>query len=104
QRASARLDRARGPAPHDRPVLGPWRGGRRAAAGGVMNDSAKGNLPRIDAEEILAGIREWVEIETPSNDGAAVNRLVGVVEGQLRDVGQKTERIPGAAGFGDVLI
>jgi glutamate carboxypeptidase len=67
-----------------------------------MND--KGNEPRIDAEEILAGIREWVEIETPSHDGAAVNRLVGVVEGQLRKVGQKTERIPGAEGFGDILI
>ena len=39
-----------------------------------MNDAAKDNLPRIDAEEILAGIREWVEIETPSHDGKAVNK------------------------------
>jgi glutamate carboxypeptidase len=69
-----------------------------------MNDAAKDNLPRIDAEEILAGIREWVEVETPSHDGAAVNKLVNVVEGQLRKVGQKTERVPGAEGFGDVLI
>jgi glutamate carboxypeptidase len=67
-----------------------------------MNDKA--NEPRIDAEEILAGIREWVEIETPSHDGKAVNRLVTVVEGQLRKVGQKTERIPGAEGFGDILV
>jgi glutamate carboxypeptidase len=67
-----------------------------------MNDKA--NEPRIDAEEILAGIREWVEIETPSHDGQAVNRLVTVVEGQLRKVGQKTERIPGAEGFGDILV
>lgn len=69
-----------------------------------MSKAAKDNLPRIDAEEILAGIREWVEVETPSNDGVAVNRLVDNVERQLRDVGQKIERIPGAAGFGDVLI
>jgi glutamate carboxypeptidase len=69
-----------------------------------MNKAAKNNLPRIDAEEILAGIREWVEVETPSNDGAAVNKLVDNVERQLRDVGQKIERVPGAAGFGDVLI
>jgi glutamate carboxypeptidase len=62
------------------------------------------NEPRIDAEEILAGIKEWVEIETPSHDGEAVNRLVTVVEGQLRKVGQKTERVPGAEGFGDTLI
>ena len=67
-----------------------------------MNDKA--NEPRIDAEEILAGIKEWVEIETPSHDGQAVNRLVTVVEGQLRKVGQKTERIPGAEGFGDILV
>ena len=67
-----------------------------------MNDKA--NEPRIDAEEILAGIKEWVEIETPSHDGQAVNRLVTVVEGQLRKVGQKTERIPGADGFGDILV
>jgi glutamate carboxypeptidase len=67
-----------------------------------MNDKA--NEPRIDAEEILAGIREWVEIETPSHDGQAVNRLVTVVEGQLRKVGQKTERIPGAEGFVDILV
>ena len=67
-----------------------------------MNDKA--NEPRIDADEILSGIREWVEIETPSHDGEAVNRLVTVVEGQLRKVGQKTERIPGAEGFGDILV
>ena len=41
-----------------------------------MNDNAKSNAPRLDAEEILAGIRRWVEIETPSHDAAAVNRLV----------------------------
>ena len=39
--------------------------GGPAAQGRLMNDIAKDNLPRIDAEEILAGIREWVEIETP---------------------------------------
>jgi glutamate carboxypeptidase len=69
-----------------------------------MTDISKDNLPRLDAEEILAGIREWVEIESPSHDGKAVNKLVGVVEGQLRKVGQKTERVAGADGFGDVLI
>ena len=62
------------------------------------------NEPRIDPEEILAGIREWVEIETPSANGAAVNRLVDVVEHQLRDVGQRVERRRGRDGFGDVLI
>lgn len=62
------------------------------------------NEPRIDPEEILAGIREWVAIETPSANGAAVNRLVDLVERQLRDVGQRVERRRGRDGFGDVLI
>ncbi len=56
------------------------------------------NQPRIDADDILAGIREWVEIESPSNDGPAVNRLVDKVERQLRDSGQHIERTPGATG------
>lgn len=62
------------------------------------------NQPRIDADDILAGIREWVEIESPSNDGPAVNRLVDKVERQLRDSGQHIERTPGRDGFGDILI
>jgi len=68
-----------------------------------MNDNAKSNAPRLDAEEILAGIRRWVEIETPSHDGAAVNRLVDTVEGELRTIGARVERTPGRDGFGDVL-
>jgi len=62
------------------------------------------NQPAIDADDILAGIRGWVEIETPSHDGAAVNRLADRVEDQLREAGQRIERIPGSDGFGDILI
>jgi glutamate carboxypeptidase len=42
-----------------------------------MNDTSnrdRPNVPRIDAEEILAGVLEWVGIESPSHDAAAVNR------------------------------
>ena len=45
------------------------------------------NEPRIDPDEILAGIREWVEIETPSGDGAAVNVLVDRVQQQVAQLG-----------------
>ncbi|MFN4091159.1 MAG: M20 family metallopeptidase [Alphaproteobacteria bacterium] len=62
------------------------------------------NEPRIDAEEILAGIVRWVEIETPSTDGAAVNRLADAVEREFADLGAAIERIPGRDGFGDALI
>ena len=40
------------------------------------------NTPAIDDEEILSGIRGWVEIETPSPDGNAVNRLADVVQSE----------------------
>ncbi|MFN0044330.1 MAG: M20 family peptidase, partial [Alphaproteobacteria bacterium] len=62
------------------------------------------NEPRVDADEILAGIKEWVDIESPSHDAVAVNQVVTKVEGQLRGVGARITRIPGRDGFGDVLI
>ena len=61
------------------------------------------NVPTFDGEEILAGIRRWVEIETPSHDDAAVNRLVDVVESDLTRIGARTMRTPGRDGYGDVL-
>ena len=41
-----------------------------------MTDS---NTPILDQDEILAGIRTWVEIESPTTDAAAVNRVVDQV-------------------------
>jgi glutamate carboxypeptidase len=67
-----------------------------------MSDTA-GNQPVIDCEEVLAGIRKWVEIETPSTDGDAVNRLVDVVQMNAAALGARVERIPGRDGFGDIM-
>ena len=67
-----------------------------------MNAPLK-NEPKIDADEVLAGIVEWVEIESPSHDAAAVNRVVDKVEGQMSGLGMKIERTPGRDGFGDIL-
>lgn len=68
-------------------------------------DSAapRGNEPRIDAEEILEGILEWVRIESPSHDAAAVNRMVDRVESRLRALTSRVERTPGRDGYGDLL-
>jgi glutamate carboxypeptidase len=66
-------------------------------------DAPLKNEPRIDADEVLAGIVEWVEIESPSHDAAAVNRVVDKVEGQMAGLGMKIERTPGRDGFGDIL-
>jgi glutamate carboxypeptidase len=61
------------------------------------------NEPRIDADEVLGGIVEWVSIESPSHDAKSVNKVVDHVEGQFRDLGLKLERTPGVDGFGDIL-
>ena len=61
------------------------------------------NEPRIDADEILGGILEWVRIESPSHDAAAVNRMVDAVESRMRPLTPHVERVPGRGGYGDVL-
>lgn len=68
-----------------------------------MSDSTVSNEPRIDADEILQGIVEWVEIESPSHDGVAVNRMVDRVHLDMRAVNAHIERTPGRDGFGDIL-
>ena len=61
------------------------------------------NEPRIDADEIIEGILEWVRIESPSHDAAAVNRMVDEVESRMRPFTPHVERTPGRDGYGDVL-
>ena len=68
-----------------------------------MAETAKANEPKIDADEVLGGIVEWVSIESPSHDAQSVNKVVDHVEGQFRDLGLKLERTPGVDGFGDIL-
>ena len=49
-------------------------------------------------------VRGWVEIESPTHDVAGVNRMADHVETLLRRMGAHIERLPGADGFGDILI
>jgi glutamate carboxypeptidase len=53
---------------------------------------------------MLAEIRTWVEIESPTTVSAAVNRLANVVEQSIKTTGAQVERIPGREGFGDHLL
>jgi glutamate carboxypeptidase len=69
-----------------------------------MDAPARRNAPQIDKGEILDGIRSWVEIESPSTDGAAVNVLVGKVAEDLAALGAAVERVPGRDGYGDHLL
>ena len=68
-----------------------------------MSESVS-NQPVLDVDELLAGIREWVEIESPTTDAAAVNRMVDKVQADYAAIGARLERIPGRDGFGDHLL
>lgn len=61
------------------------------------------NSPRIDPDEIIAGIRKWVELETPTQVGHAVNILVDEVAAHGELLGGLVHRRPGYDGYGDLL-
>lgn len=67
------------------------------------NNPSPSNEPRIDAEEILSGVLEWVGIESPSHDAAAVNDMADRVQHDMAGIGAHIERMPGIDGFGDIL-
>lgn len=60
------------------------------------------DLP-FDTEAILAGLRPWVECESPTFDAAAVNRMMDLAGRDLALLGARVERIPGRMGFGDCV-
>src|SRR6202163_816074 len=57
----------------------------------------------FDSTAILDGIRRWVEIETPTEAPAQVNKLATMVADGYRDLPVSIERIPGHGGCGDHL-
>ncbi|HTN12714.1 MAG TPA: M20/M25/M40 family metallo-hydrolase [Acetobacteraceae bacterium] len=62
------------------------------------------NVPPLDQQQILDGIRQWVEIESPTTDAAAVNRMADKVAADYATLGAQVDRIPGRDGFGDHLL
>jgi glutamate carboxypeptidase len=68
----------------------------------IMN--AEFSASDIDDARLLAELRQWVDIETHTPDGGAVNRLVDRVQNLAGRFGLKTARIAGTLGFGDILI
>ncbi|MFQ3623506.1 MAG: M20/M25/M40 family metallo-hydrolase, partial [Acetobacteraceae bacterium] len=55
----------------------------------------------FDTEAMLAGLRRWVETESPTHDAAAVNRMMDLAAHDLAVLGARIERIPGRLGLGD---
>jgi glutamate carboxypeptidase len=61
------------------------------------------NALPFDSDSMLEGLRAWVECESPTWDGAAVNRMMDIASRELMIAGARTERIAGRMGFGDCV-
>jgi glutamate carboxypeptidase len=60
------------------------------------------DLP-FDVDAMLAGLRPWVECESPTWDAAAVGRMMDLATRDLILMGATVERVPGRMGFGDCV-
>src|ERR1700760_811410 len=58
----------------------------------------------FETQTLLDEIRSWVEIESPTTDAAAVNRMTDKVEADARAAGARVTRMPGRDGYGDHLL
>src|SRR5256714_9646017 len=58
----------------------------------------------VDLGSMIEGIRQWVEIESPTADKAAVNRMIDQVQSDVAALPVAVERVPGKDGFADNLI
>ncbi len=56
----------------------------------------------FDDDEMLAGLRPWIECESPTHDAAAVDRMMDMAAYDLAGIAS-VERIPGRMGFGGCL-
>jgi glutamate carboxypeptidase len=68
-----------------------------------MTESRTNSAP-FEAAKLLEEIRAWVEIESPTTNAEAVNRMVDKVQADASAAGAETCRIPGRDGFGDHLM
>jgi glutamate carboxypeptidase len=57
----------------------------------------------FDAEDMLKGLRPWVECESPTWDAAAVDRMLDLAARECALAGASVERIAGRMGFGGCI-
>ena len=57
----------------------------------------------FDVDTMLAGLKTWVECESPTFDAAAVNRMMALAAGDLAAMGAAVETIAGRMGLGDCV-
>jgi glutamate carboxypeptidase len=58
----------------------------------------------LNLDEILTGIRAWIEIESPTDDPDGMARMAARVQADYEAIGVRVERIAGRDGFGDHLL
>ena len=56
-----------------------------------------------DSDTLIDGLRAWVEIESPTSDKAAVNRMLDRVQADVADLSVQMDRTPGRDGYADIL-
>ncbi|MEO1274106.1 MAG: M20 family metallopeptidase [Pseudomonadota bacterium] len=66
-----------------------------------MDDA--GSIDGLHVDAILARIRAWVEIETPTGHVAGINALMDHAGAEYAAIGGELERVPGRDGQGDHL-
>jgi glutamate carboxypeptidase len=72
----------------------------------AVDDELGAALPPtvFDLDEIVEGLRTWVEVESPTYDRAGVNRMMDLAAAASETMGAAVERRPGADGFGDTVV
>lgn len=62
------------------------------------------NALSLDVEALLAGLKPWIECESPTFDTAAVNRMMDLAAADTAAAGAAISRIPGPKGLGDCVL
>src|SRR5262249_61709840 len=57
----------------------------------------------FSAEALLAELIEWVRIESPTYDAAAVDRMAAFIAPRIAALGFAVEKLPGRYGLGGML-
>lgn len=58
----------------------------------------------FNEQEMLEGIARWVEIDSPTHDGEAVNRMMDAAAAVMYGLGATITRHPGREGLGDAVL
>ena len=61
------------------------------------------NEYKFETKKILSILQSWVEVESPTFDKNAVNRMMDLCSNYLAEMGGRLERVPGTQNLGDCL-